>query len=317
MEMGWRCKGKERMEVVGGRREKGGMEVCWRREGKEGMEVGCRLEGKRGMKVSGGWREKEEWRWIRGVRENEEWRWVRDPRKKEEWRWVGGMREKNEWRWVGDVRENEEWSDSRPYKYAFSSFKAPYNSSAVQRAVKVEATAKLPRPETVPWQKELVNTVHLIGFIGKPVQMKITRTGKNYAWTSLGVKLSPNSENTWFQLGFWEEMAEIAAEHVKEFDQVYVSGRLNIDEVTGRDNNPRTFIQVVVSVLNFIERNTSFSPHEDVNMSSSISGSLQGDVNRKPYISGGKTPMNALETERLWQAFFVNPSEWWDNRKDK
>ena len=42
----------------------------------------------------------------------------------------------------------------------------------------------------------------------------------------------------------------------------------------------------------------------------SNSGSTE---NRK----GGYMSSSSRSTEALWQAFFANPLEWWDNRKDK
>lgn len=222
----------------------------------------------------------------------------------------------------------------RAFTFSFAS--APGNSSAVNRAATVSAlqrdagkfgmAEKFPRPETIPWQKELANRVQLIGFIGKPVELRLTSTGKAFAWTSLAAKLSTKSpESTWFTLNFWQEMAEIAAEHVKTGDQVYVSGYMGHDAIDG-DKNPGRLMKVVVSSLNFIERESSFLPLVDANMISSISGSPQEDINVKHAISGSLQETNmkqtisnskVTETESLWQGFFLNPTEWWDNRKVK
>ncbi|XP_057833765.1 protein OSB2, chloroplastic isoform X2 [Cryptomeria japonica] len=235
--------------------------------------------------------------------------------------------------------------------FAFSFASAPGNSSAVNPAAtfsglqrdarKFEGAQKFPRPETIPWQEELANKVQLIGFIGGPVELRYTSTGKAFVSTNLAAKLnSKTSEPTWFALKFWHEMAEIAAEHVKTGDKVYVSGYMNHD-ATEDDKNTRTMIKVVVSLLNFVERDPSFGPHTDANMNSSLLGSPQEGINMKHAISGspqeGKNMKQAITgppqestnmkqaisgskvmgTEKLWEAFFLNPTEWWDNRKDK
>lgn len=235
--------------------------------------------------------------------------------------------------------------------FAFSYASASGNSSAVNQGARVSGLQsgpgkfgvpdKFPRPETIPWQKELTNKVHLIGYIGKPVELKYTNTGIAFARTRLGARLNgKSSETTWFTLNFWQEMAEIAAEHVKTGDRVYVSGYMNHD-ATGDDNNTQTLIKVVVNLLNFIERDSSFSPRMDADMNSSISGSLQEGINIKHATSGSPqeginmkhaisgSPQESINmkhsnsgskviaTEKLWQAFFLNPTEWWDNRKDK
>lgn len=54
-----------------------------------------------------------------------------------------------------------------------------------------------PKPATIPWRKDIANTVHLIGVVGTPVQIKYVSSGKVLAWTRLGVKNSP-TETTWY-----------------------------------------------------------------------------------------------------------------------
>ncbi|KAL5988883.1 hypothetical protein ACLOJK_026985 [Asimina triloba] len=47
-----------------------------------------------------------------------------------------------------------------------------------------------PRPAEIPWSKELCNSVHLIGIVGTPVQIKHLSSGKVVAWCRLAVKKS-------------------------------------------------------------------------------------------------------------------------------
>lgn len=47
-----------------------------------------------------------------------------------------------------------------------------------------------PKPAEIPWKKELSNSVHLIGVVGTPIQIKHLSSGKVLAWTRLAVKRS-------------------------------------------------------------------------------------------------------------------------------
>ncbi|KAF3436221.1 hypothetical protein FNV43_RR23313 [Rhamnella rubrinervis] len=167
-------------------------------------------------------------------------------------------------------------------------------------------TAAYPKPAEIPWKKELCNTVHLIGVVGVPVEIKHVPSGKVVAWTRLAVKKSPTN-TSWISLTFWDELAHVAYEHVQKGNQIYVSGRLVSDTVENDEGKQQTYYKVVVYQLNFIEKSFSSVTSYDHDSDSLMAG-------RKL----GKNAGNSSETtEELWQAFFANPLEWWDNRKTK
>ncbi|KAJ4830742.1 hypothetical protein Tsubulata_014170 [Turnera subulata] len=158
----------------------------------------------------------------------------------------------------------------------------------------------IPRPPEIPWSKELANTVNLIGNVGNPVEIRNLPSGKSVAWTSIAVRKS-DTEATWVKLTFWDILAQVAASHVRVGDQIYVSGRLVADVVEKEEGKPQTYYKVVVQRLNFVEKFVADSN----NVASGAGDFRVGAVN-------GKRP-----TEEMWQAFFANPTQWWDNRKDK
>ncbi|KAM0951801.1 putative primosome PriB/single-strand DNA-binding, nucleic acid-binding protein [Dioscorea sansibarensis] len=164
-----------------------------------------------------------------------------------------------------------------------------------------------PRPQEVPWSKDLANSVHLIGLIGAPVQIKHLSSGKVLAWTRLAVRKSA-TDTTWISLTFWDELAHVAFQHVEKGQQVYVSGRLVSDTVEGDDEKDRqVYYKVVVHQLNFVERNFPPVPLYEPGMNFMISG-----VKPASLVSN-----NSGSMEQLWQAFFANPVDWWDNRTNK
>lgn len=85
-----------------------------------------------------------------------------------------------------------------------------------------------------------------------------------------------------------------------------MSGRLITDSVENDEGKLQTYYKVVVQQLNFIERSSSRGLH-DSDFNSTAAGSK--------FANNTANDMGSME-ER-WQAFFANPLEWWDNRKDK
>ncbi|XP_052169986.1 protein OSB1, mitochondrial-like [Diospyros lotus] len=165
---------------------------------------------------------------------------------------------------------------------------------------------QFPRPSEIQWRKELCNAVHLIGIVATPVQIKHLSSGKVLAWSRLAVKKS-STETAWINLTFWDELAHIASQHIEKGNQIFVSGRLVSDTVEIEDGKQQTYYKVVVQQLNFVERNFSPVALYDGDSNSSRPGRTVSN-----YAAN-----NTGSTEELWQAFFANPVDWWDNRKSK
>ncbi|KAL9685259.1 hypothetical protein QQ045_022707 [Rhodiola kirilowii] len=169
-----------------------------------------------------------------------------------------------------------------------------------------------PKPSEVAWNKELCNSVQLIGVVGKDVEIKHLSSGKVLAWTSLAVKKSA-TDTSWINLTFWDELAHIASQHVTKGQQIYVSGRLVSDMVESDGGKQETYYKVVVQKINFVEKSSPAVPlyGQTTNSNSIGQGQATG------WTSGNKPAFGSNSTEALWQAFFANPVDWWDNRKNK
>lgn len=148
--------------------------------------------------------------------------------------------------------------------------------------------------------------MHLIGVIGTPVQVKHLDSGKVLAWTRLAVRKSA-TDTTWINLTFWNDLANVASQHVEKGQRVYVSGRLVSDTIGGEFEKTQTYYKVVVQQLNFIEKSPPQEPVCDQGRNSTSHGVRSGNYPSKSTVS----------TQELWQAFFANPLDWWDNRKNK
>lgn len=71
-----------------------------------------------------------------------------------------------------------------------------YSRNDYNNDVHEAASVAYPKPEEIQWRKELSNSVHLIGVVGVPVEIKHLPSGKVLSWTRLAVKKSA-SETSW------------------------------------------------------------------------------------------------------------------------
>lgn len=155
------------------------------------------------------------------------------------------------------------------------------------------------RPEEIPWQKDLANNVHLIGNINRNVVIKYLDSGKIVTSTSIKVKrtVPSNGEgDTVFALQFWDELAEVAAAHLKMEDRVYIAGSVWVENYE-QDNLQRSICKVVAKDLKFV----------GLDYRATNDGNSRVD----------EQPTQFLSIEDQWKDYFQNPSDYWDNRIGK
>ncbi|KAL5219039.1 hypothetical protein ABZP36_019723 [Zizania latifolia] len=194
---------------------------------------------------------------------------------------------------------------------------AEYGEAAAPRPVAATTT---PRPSEIPWSKDLCNSVRLIGTVGTDVELRQLPSGGAVARGRIAVWKSA-TETTWVTLAFWDDLAIVASEHVKKGDRIFVSGRLVSDTVDEGPDKRQVYYKVVVQQFNFIE---SFQPVQlyEPEAGQDTLGGKHGDyVGSTSGSTEGKSrdhvDSSARSTEQLWQAFFANPLDWWDNRTNK
>jgi len=217
------------------------------------------------------------------------------------------------------LRASTEISRPRPQK-------VPWQKELANR---VSAEISRSRPQMVPWRKELANMVHFIGTIDRPVQVKHSRSGKASAWTIIRVGRVSYEGFMWFELLFLNELAETALQHLNKYDRVYISGRLGSSTAAPEDDKPHIFFKVTVMTLNFVESRFPYFSHQAVvhKNTPSLHLSEQTVVNKDPLqykksqvkfsTSGKNVQEDAANIESLWRAFFASPLEWWDDRTNK
>ena len=105
------------------------------------------------------------------------------------------------------------------------------------------------------------NRVQLIGFLGQEIELKEIAEGKKVAHVSMatheyrkGADGKRELLTTWHNLTAWGKNAEIMAKIFAKGQRLYVEGRLNYREYTGKDKVKKQTTEIVVSDFKKLER---------------------------------------------------------------
>ena len=103
------------------------------------------------------------------------------------------------------------------------------------------------------------NKITIVGYLGRDPELRYTPQGT--AVCNLSVATTEKRRNArgeteehtiWFRISAWGRQAEVAAEFLAKGRQVYVEGRLRLEEYTDREGNPRTSAEVNASDIHFL-----------------------------------------------------------------
>jgi len=105
------------------------------------------------------------------------------------------------------------------------------------------------------------NKITIVGYLGRDPELRYTPQGT--AVCNLSVATTEKRRNArgeteehtiWFRVSVWGRQAEVAAEYLAKGRQVYVEGRLRLEEYTDREGNPRTSAEVNASDIHFLSQ---------------------------------------------------------------
>lgn len=128
------------------------------------------------------------------------------------------------------------------------------------------------------------NKITIIGNLGRDPELRYTPQGDAVCDFSVAVNDRKRDKagewqdvTTWFKVTFWRKQAENASKYLTKGRQVYVEGRLQVDEWTDRDGNNRHTLVIQGTEIQFLGelRNDAES---DSNTSTNHSYSSQTDA---------------------------------------
>jgi single-strand DNA-binding protein len=103
------------------------------------------------------------------------------------------------------------------------------------------------------------NKITIVGYLGRDPELRYTPQGTavcNFSVATTEKRKNARGEQEehtiWFRVTTWGRQAELAAEYLAKGRQIYVEGRLRLEQYTDRDGNPRTSAEVNASDIQFL-----------------------------------------------------------------
>jgi single-strand DNA-binding protein len=103
------------------------------------------------------------------------------------------------------------------------------------------------------------NKIIIVGNLGRDPELRYTPQGDAVCDFSMATNERKRDKSgemqevaTWFRVTLWRNLAENAAKYLKKGSQVYIEGRLGLEEWTDRDGNTRQTLQVQGTDMRFI-----------------------------------------------------------------
>ena len=111
-----------------------------------------------------------------------------------------------------------------------------------------------------------LNSVQLIGYLGKEPESRFTPNGKKVVHFSLGITQRRKSGNEtkeyteWVNVEAWGRLGEVAQQYLKKGSLVYVEGRLKTDKYEDNKGETRYFSKVVAQLMQFLDKKAADEP---------------------------------------------------------
>ncbi len=116
------------------------------------------------------------------------------------------------------------------------------------------------------------NKITIVGYLGRDPELRYTPQGTAVCNMSVATTEKRRSasgqaeEHTiWFRITAWGRQAETAAEYLAKGRQVYIDGRLRLEQYTDREGNLRISPEVNATDIHFLGQNAgSVEKAEDI-----------------------------------------------------
>ena len=103
------------------------------------------------------------------------------------------------------------------------------------------------------------NKIILVGNLGRDPELRYTAQGTPVCSFSMATNERRKDRNgemqdqtTWFRITLWNRLAETASQYLQKGKQVYIEGRLRVEEYIDRDGKPRHSLEVFATDMHFI-----------------------------------------------------------------
>jgi single-strand DNA-binding protein len=104
-----------------------------------------------------------------------------------------------------------------------------------------------------------INKITIVGNLGRDPELRYTAQGTPVCSFSVATNERRKDRNgemqdhtTWFRITLWNRQAETASQYLQKGRQVYIEGRLRVEEYIDRDGKPRHSLEVHATDMQFI-----------------------------------------------------------------
>ena len=137
------------------------------------------------------------------------------------------------------------------------------------------------------------NRIIIVGNLGRDPELRYTAQGTPVCSFSMATNERRKDKNgemqdhtTWFRVTLWNRLAETASQYLQKGRQVYIEGRLRVEEYTDRDGKPRHSLEVFATDMQFIGSRGDDVPHERA----ASAGASSGPGEAQPDLSDEDIP---------------------------
>ena len=139
------------------------------------------------------------------------------------------------------------------------------------------------------------NKIIVVGNLGRDPELRYTAQGTPVCSFSMATNERRKDRNgemqdhtTWFRITLWNRLAETASQYLQKGKQVYIEGRLRVEEYIDRDGKPRHSLEVSATDMHFIgSRGDDAQPYE---RAASASASSTNSADSQPDLSDEDIP---------------------------
>jgi len=142
------------------------------------------------------------------------------------------------------------------------------------------------------------NKIILVGNLGRDPELRYTAQGTPVCSFSMATNERRKDRNgemqdhtTWFRVTLWNRLAETASQYLHKGKQVYIEGRLRVEEFVDRDGKPRQALEVSATEMPFIgSRDDSATTERSVSASAASSPTAAAQSSEPAELSDEDIP---------------------------
>lgn len=152
------------------------------------------------------------------------------------------------------------------------------------------------------------NKITVVGYLGRDPELRYTPQGTAVCKMSVATterRRAAGGENeehtTWFRVTVWGRQAELANEYLGKGRQVYIEGRLRLEEYTDREGNPRISPEVNATDIQFLGQRGDFAEQQLDSVEKKVTPEAEEPVQlakTKPVTQNAATPSKKRASSR-------------------